>query len=127
MTRNHGWGTGMLVLVATAAALITVASLTPGVTPAYAEDADAGQEIFLAQKCNTCHGVEAVGIEAKIKSEKMMGPDLTKVATERDAEWLAQYLKKEVDLDGKKHSKAFTGSDEELQALIDWFESLAAE
>ena len=88
MRRNHGWGTGILVLAATAVALITVASLTPGVTPAFAEDADAGQEIFLAQKCNTCHGVEAVGIEAKVKSEKMMGPDLTNVATERDAEWL---------------------------------------
>lgn len=127
MTRNHGWGTGLLVLAATVVALIAVASLTPGLTPAYAEDADAGKKIFLAQKCNTCHGIEAAGIEAKIKSEKMMGPDLTKVAGERDAEWLAQYLKKEADLDGKKHSKAFTGSDEELQQLIDWFESLAAE
>lgn len=126
MTPKNGWGTGMVVIAAMAFALVAVASLTPGVAPAYAED-DPGQAAFMAQKCNTCHSVEAVGIEAKVKSEKMKGPDLSKVATRHDAEWIAQYIKKEVDLDGKKHTKGFTGSDEELQAIIDWFEKLAAE
>lgn len=116
----------ILMTLAAVLALVAVASLTPTQTPAYAEDMDPGHKVFLAQKCNTCHGVEAVGIEAKMKG-KMAGPDLTKVAQERDAEWLAAFLKKEADIDGKKHSKGFTGSDEELQALIDWLGKLAAE
>lgn len=96
-----------------ALALIATAWLAAPATAA-----EAGEEIFLAQKCNLCHGVSTVGIESKAKSEKMMGPDLVDI--DMDAEWIASFLKKEVDLDGKKHMKAFSGSDEELQALIDW-------
>jgi len=125
MTRTNPWGAGILMTVA-ALALVAVVSLTPTTTPTYAEDMAPGHEVFMAQKCNTCHGVEGAGIEAKMKG-KMAGPDLTKVAQERDAEWIASYLEKEADIDGKKHAKAFTGSDEELQALIDWFKKLAAE
>lgn len=127
MQQSKQWGTGLFVVVLTAAALIAVASLTPGISPAWAEDAPAGQKLFMDQKCQMCHSVEAAGIEAMTKSEKMKGPDLSDVADQHDAEWLAQYLKKETDIEGKKHMKAFSGSDEELQQLIDWFESLAAE
>lgn len=126
MTPSNGWGTGIIVVAAAAFALFAVASLTPGVAPAYAEDAP-GQMVFMAQKCNTCHSVAAAGIEAKVQSEKMKGPDLSKVAADQDAEWLAKYVKKEADLDGKKHGKQFTGSDEELKALIDWLTKLAAQ
>lgn len=125
MTQRNGWGTGILVVAAAAFALVAVALLTPGLEPVvYAEDAP-GQAVFMAQKCNTCHSVEAVGIEAKMKSEKMKGPDLTDVASRHDAEWITKYLNKEVDIDGKKHSKGFTGTDEELQQLLDWFKSMA--
>lgn len=124
MTRTNHWGTGILITVTMALAVVAMVALTPAMT-AYGAD-DPGQEVFMAQKCNTCHGVEGAGIEAKMKG-KMAGPDLTKVAQDRDAEWITAYLKKEADIDGKKHGKAFTGSDEELQALIDWLEKLAAE
>lgn len=127
MKQSKEWGTGLFVVVLTAAALIAVASLTPGVSPAWAEEDHAGKTIFMDQKCQMCHGVEAAGIEAMTKSEKMKGPDLSDVADRHEAEWLMQYLKKETDIEGKKHMKAFSGSDEELQQLIDWFESLAAE
>jgi mono/diheme cytochrome c family protein len=79
-----------------------------------------GKAIFLAQKCNLCHGVSAASIEATTKSEKMKGPDLTGKVAVRGAEWTTKWLKKEVDLEGKKHGKSFTGSDEELGALIAW-------
>jgi mono/diheme cytochrome c family protein len=125
MTRTDRWGTGILLAVATGLALVAVVSLTPATTPTYAEDAPAGQAVFMAQKCNTCHSVQAAGIEAKMKG-KMAGPDLSKVTQERDAEWITGYLHKEVDLDGKKHGKQFTGSDEELKALIDWLKEMAA-
>jgi mono/diheme cytochrome c family protein len=99
-----------------------VAALPTGAAPLPAgEGGMDGKAIFLAQKCDLCHGVSTAGIEAKTKSDKMKGPDLVGVVTaEHDAEWIAQYLKKAADLDGKKHSKGFTGTDEELAALIDW-------
>ena len=80
-----------------------------------------GKAIFLAQKCNMCHSVSTAGIEATTKSEKMKGPDL--VNNKRDAKVIADYLRKKADVNGKKHTKAFTGSDEEIGALIAWIQA----
>jgi mono/diheme cytochrome c family protein len=85
-----------------------------------------GKTAFLAQKCNLCHGVEAEGIEAKTSSEKLKGPDLTLVASRHDAEWIAKFVKREIQQNGADHKKEFKGSDEELQAIIDWLKALAA-
>jgi len=76
---------------------------------------------FLAQKCNMCHSVPTVGIERTVKSEKVKGPDLVNIKV--DAAVLAKFLRKQGEIDGKKHGKAFTGSDEELGALIAWIQS----
>jgi mono/diheme cytochrome c family protein len=81
-----------------------------------------GKAIFLAQKCNMCHMVSSAGIEATTKSEKMKGPDITDNAAKEDAAVLIKFLRKQGDLNGKKHTKAFTGSDEELGALIAWMQ-----
>jgi mono/diheme cytochrome c family protein len=80
-----------------------------------------GKAIFLAQKCNMCHSVSTAGIAATTKSEKMKGPDL--VNSKRDAKVLTDYLRKKFDVNGKKHTKAFTGSDEELGALVAWIQA----
>jgi len=85
--------------------------------PLAAEESN-GQAVFEAQKCNLCHSVPAAGIEATTKSDKLKGPDL--VDLDADAQWVAKYLKKEVEKDGKSHTKPFKGSDEELKALVDW-------
>ena len=77
-----------------------------------------GKAIFLAQKCNMCHSVPPAGIEKTTKSEKMAGPDIVNLKT--DAATLTKYLRKQADLNGKKHVKGFTGSDEELGALVAW-------
>ena len=77
-----------------------------------------GKTIFLAQKCNMCHSVPTAGIERTTKSDKMAGKDL--VNLDKDAATLTKYIKKEVDLDGKKHGKAWTGTDEELGATVTW-------
>jgi cytochrome c551/c552 len=77
-----------------------------------------GKAVFEAQKCDLCHSVSSAGIEATTKSDKMKGPDLVNLT--HDAEWLTKYLKKEVDKDGKQHTKPFKGTDEELEALVDW-------
>lgn len=87
------------------------------VPAASAAEAD-GQKIFLADKCNMCHDVSTVGITATTKSEKMKGPDLVNLG--KDAEWIAKLLKKEVDINGKKHTKTFAGKPEELKTLAEW-------
>ena len=81
-----------------------------------------GKQIFLAQKCNLCHAVSSAGIQATTKSEKMKGPDLTGVASKLDARLLNDYLRKKAEIKGKKHGKEFTGSDEEIGALIAWLQ-----
>lgn len=88
--------------------------------PLKAESEGPGRQVLTDQKCNLCHSISAAGIEAKTTSEKLKGPDLTGVGEKHQAAWLAQYLKKEVEQNGKAHMKPFKGSDEELQSLIDW-------
>lgn len=81
-----------------------------------------GKQIFLAQKCNLCHAVSSAGIQATVKSEKMKGPDLTGVTPKMDARVLNDFLRKKAEINGKKHGKEFTGSDEEIGALIAWLQ-----
>ena len=81
-----------------------------------------GKAIFLAQKCNFCHTVSSAGIEATTKSDKMKGPDLAGLASKQDAKVLHDFLRKTGTIDGKKHGKQFTGSDEELGAVIAWLQ-----
>ena len=40
-----------------------------------------------------------------------------------DAGTLTKFLRKEAEINGKKHGKAFTGSDEELGALVAWIQA----
>ncbi len=101
------------------AALLLVVAWTPAVAAAD------GQEVFLGQKCNTCHAVETAGIEAKTKSEKLFGGDLSLVTERHEMEWIAQYIQREIQKDGTDHKKDFTGSEEELQALLDWLKEQA--
>ena len=79
-----------------------------------------GKAIFLAQKCNLCHSVKSAEIDAKTKSEKLKGPDLTGITLRREADWIAKYLLKEIQLEGSNHKKEFKGSEDELRALISW-------
>ena len=105
-----------VVLVSLVAAVLLLSlSFTPR---ASAVD---GKEIFLAQKCNMCHSVSTAAIERTSKSDKMAGKDLVDLG--KDTATLTKYLKKETDLDGKKHGKAFTGTDAELGALVTWLEA----
>lgn len=111
-----------------AVALLVSLFIAPVLTVAAAQGsagAPDGKELFLAQKCNLCHSVSTVGIEAKTSSEKMRGPDL--VDLDREPEWIEGFLKKETELDGEKHKKEFKGTDEELDALISWLLAQKAE
>mgnify|MGYP006171606365 CR=1 FL=1 len=79
-----------------------------------------GKAIFLAQKCNLCHSVSSAGIEATTKSEKVKGPDIKGLADRHDRGWVEKWLRQEIEVNGKKHSKAFKGSDEDFATLVDW-------
>ena len=111
-----------LSIVITLAMLALVYS-GPGAAPAAAQAAKVldGKQIFLAQKCNLCHSVSPAGIAATTKSEKMKCPDLVGLS-KKEAKLLNSYLRKTADINAKKHAKQFTGSDEELGALIAWLQ-----
>ncbi len=85
----------------------------------------AGQKLFMDKKCNTCHSIDSLKITKKMASSK--APDLSNVGAEKNAEWIAKWLKKEVDLNGKKHSAAFTGTPEETKTLSEWVATLKKE
>lgn len=95
---------------------------------AFGEDAELdGKTLFTdTHKCNMCHAVPAADIAAKTTSEKMKGGDLGGKVEGEFAE-IAAYVRKEGELDGKTHKKPFKGTDEELQAIIDWLGSLEAQ
>jgi mono/diheme cytochrome c family protein len=119
MKRTLSFALSIVLMVVMLAAL----GSGPAAAPAAAQAAKVpdGKQIFLAQKCNLCHSVSTAGIAATTKSDKMKGPDLVGEA-KRDAKLLNGYLRKTADLNGKKHAKQFTGSDEELGALIAWLQ-----
>jgi cytochrome c5 len=81
-----------------------------------------GKQVFLDQKCNMCHAVSKADIAPTVKSEKMQGPDLAGFS--KDVAEVAPYLKGEVERDGVKHKKKYTGSDEDLQTILTWAASL---
>lgn len=79
-----------------------------------------GKAIFMAQKCNLCHGVSAAGITQT--SDKVKAPDLSGKVKAADAPKLIKFLRK-LEPGGeknKKHPKEFKGTDEEIQAVLDW-------
>jgi mono/diheme cytochrome c family protein len=102
--------------------VVSIAVLASGPSAAQSAKVLDGKQLFLAQKCNLCHSVSTAGIEATTSSAKMKGPDLVG-ESKRDAKLLNSYLRKTADINGKKHMKQFTGSDEEIGALIAWLQA----
>ncbi len=118
------------LIMTLAAALLAATVLAPPATFAEGAEGDEGdaQTLYVETfKCNMCHGVAAVGIEAKTTSEKMKGIDLSGYKTDKELAEIAAYARKEADLDGKTHKKGFKGTDEELQTILDWLGSLEAQ
>jgi mono/diheme cytochrome c family protein len=114
---------GFTLSIVVTVVMLAILYSGPGAAPAAAQAAKVldGKQIFLAQKCNLCHSVSTAGIEATTKSEKMKGPDLVG-ESKREAKLLNGYLRKTADINSKKHAKQFTGSDEEIGALIAWLQ-----
>jgi cytochrome c5 len=112
---------GFTLSIVLTVVLLAILYSGPAAAPAAAQSAKVldGKAIFLAQKCNMCHSIPPAGIEHTMKTSK--APDLVGLA-KTDAKLLNGYLRKSADINGKKHIKQFTGSDEELGALIAWLQ-----
>jgi mono/diheme cytochrome c family protein len=98
---------------------VIVVAVTSVLAPSAGAATLDGKQIFLDQKCNMCHTVSSAGITP---TSKIKAPDLTGLASKEDATWVGKFLRKEADKNGKKHIKPFTGSDEELGAMIAWLQ-----
>ena len=86
----------------------------------------ADKDLYQQAKCDRCHAVASEGIEATTKSARMKGPDLDGLGESRTAEWIVQYVKKEVNLDGKDHRSKYTGTDSDLETIAEWLVTLPA-
>lgn len=111
------WTVGTLASLALASSALIAPAPSWGQTAAKLD----GKKIFLAQKCEACHSISSAAIKA---TGKVKAPDLTGLAASLDAAWLGKYLRKqEKTKAGKTHLKAFTGSDEEMGALVSWLQA----
>jgi Cytochrome c len=109
----------ILILMTVVAGLALTASVA-------GDETDAKTLFVETHKCNLCHSVSAADIEAKTKSDKMQGPDLSGLKTDKNRAEIVAFVKKESDMDGASHKKEFKGTDEELNAILDWLGSLEA-
>ena len=107
-------------LLLTLTAIIFVASAVFSTAQDAAQSKD-GKTVFAEQKCDMCHSVNSLGLASKKKSGAV---DLSNVGADGDAQFFAKYLKKETDLNGKKHPAQFKGSDEDLTILAEWLATL---
>ncbi|NWF89939.1 MAG: hypothetical protein HXY50_10820 [Ignavibacteriaceae bacterium] len=79
-----------------------------------------GKKIFVDQKCISCHSVKSFDLISKKKD----ATDFSSGNKTWTAEFLSQYLKKEIKLDGALHKNIFKGTDDQLKTLIDWLLAL---
>jgi mono/diheme cytochrome c family protein len=126
MRRLTDLSTAAVILVLPLLAAGLSLAVWPDVAVAAAAGGDApGKQVFLAKKCQVCHSIDSLGIARTSKSEKTKGPDLSNVGATHLAPWIMQWLQTEVgNSEGKKHSKAWTGTEQELKQLAEWLATL---
>jgi cytochrome c553 len=79
-----------------------------------------GKKVFMDSKCQTCHTVESQQITSKGKKTT----DLSNVGAVYRANFLEKFLTKKEKLNDKNHPQAFKGSNEELNQLAEWLQTL---
>ena len=113
-----------------------------------AAPANKGKELFLSNKCNSCHTIAAQSIEKAAKASDTAkatetakpaetkeapaaapaegatttkkAPDLSAVGVDLKADFIVKYLQKLESIKEKKHMKKFMGTEEELTQLAAW-------
>ena len=82
-----------------------------------------GKQIFLDNKCNKCHSVTSMDIT----SSKDDAVDLSNTGSVGDVQLLKSYLLKDSTIEDKSHKIKFKGSEEELNILAEWLNTLKTE
>ena len=80
-----------------------------------------GKAVFIANKCTTCHSVEAAQIPRK---PKQRNPDLSTAGDSADATYWRAYLRRQRERNGRTHLGPWSGSDADLDSLSHWIGSL---
>lgn len=103
-----------------------------------------GKDVFTKYKCAACHSIKAQGItkaapddaapkddEGDASAKPVEPPDLSTVGSGsrpgeagRDAAWIKDWITKKNDIEGRKHKKRWTGTDDELEQVATWLASL---
>jgi hypothetical protein len=122
----------------TALTLFVLCGAYIGIAEEAAKEVHPGQTVFMASKCSMCHTVKSANILAEKPAEgteaeeaeeddEAVPPDLSGVGIRHEAAWMTGYLQKKEMLHDKKHSKRFTGTEEELTQLVTWLATLKQE
>jgi cbb3-type cytochrome oxidase cytochrome c subunit len=82
-----------------------------------------GKQVFIDNKCSNCHTV----VSMEITSKKDGAEDLSNTGSIGDVQLIKSYLLKEAKINEKNHKLKFKGSEEELNALVNWLHSLKTE
>jgi mono/diheme cytochrome c family protein len=127
--RKHSQLIALLAILALpallAAALPSPAAAAPAAATTAGADTSAGLKAFTDLKCQMCHSIDSKKVARTTKSEKMKGPDLSTVGSTHNAEWFTEFLRGEVGNDsGKKHEKAWKGTDDQLKQVSAYLASL---
>jgi hypothetical protein len=102
--------------------LLVVLFISIMVIAGNADGNSTGKDVFLNAKCNMCHSITSQSIEAKKKSDNT--PDLSNIGSKAKANDLKTYLKKESELNEKKHPVAFRGEEGDFDVLVTWLMTL---
>ena len=106
------------------AASAIAATLLMGATTMHNSAVSTGKSIFLDNKCDKCHTISSQGIDRSGATPPgKLPPDLSGVGLKHNADWIKGWLLKEEELNGKKHLKKWTGSDDDLKTLCNWLAS----
>ena len=75
-----------------------------------------GEQVYVDKKCSLCHEIDGMGGK--------FGGDLSHVGFKRDAAWLKRFMRDPKTLKPGAMMQPFTGTDGELEALVDYLASL---
>lgn len=116
-----------LLLVMVAFAVMVSMNFAAGKGPDDKVADTEAKALFVDNKCNSCHSISKAGVDRKGGTQSSKIPDLSAVGSKHDADWMSKFLKKETDMNGKKHTVPWKGTDEQLATMTAWLATLKAD
>ena len=97
-------------------ALVVGVTLFPFLVGASLPIVGAGQSVYAEKKCSLCHEIDGKGGK--------FGGDLSHVGSKREGAWLKRFMRDPMTLKPAAKMKPFTGTNDELEALVAYLRSL---